>query len=43
MALRDPRRPQLDPAGVDLDDPPAAAANQMVMVDGIAEAEQRLA
>jgi hypothetical protein len=43
MAVRDPGRPQLDPAGVDLDDLPAAAANQMVMVHGIAEAEQRLA
>src|SRR4029450_8966403 len=38
-----PRGPQLDPAGVDLDHPPAALANQMMMVHGIAEAEQRLA
>jgi len=43
MAVRDPGRPQLDPAGVDLDHPAAALANQMVMVHGIAEAEQRLA
>ena len=43
VAVRHPRRPQLDPAGVDLDHPAAAAANQMVMVHGIAEAEQRLA
>ena len=43
VAVRHPGRPQLDPAGVDLDDPAAALANQMVMVHGIAEAEQRLA
>ncbi len=42
VAVRHPGRPQLDPAGVDLDDPAAALANQMVMVNGIAEAEQRL-
>ena len=43
VAVRHPRRPQVHSAGVDLDHPAAAAANQMVMVHGIAEAEQRLA
>src|ERR687895_707862 len=39
---RDLGRPQLHPARVDLDDPATALANQMVMVNRIAEAEQRL-
>jgi len=43
VAVRHPGRPQVHPAGVDLDDPATALANQMVMVHGIAEAEQRLA
>jgi hypothetical protein len=43
VAVRHPRGPQLDPAGVDLDHPAAALANQMMMVHGIAEPEQRLA
>ena len=42
VAVRDPGRPQLHPARVDLDDPATALANQMVMMDRIAEAEQRL-
>ena len=43
VAVRHPGRPQVHPAGVDLDNPATALANQMVMVHGIAEAEQRLA
>src|SRR5574341_1176393 len=37
------RRPRLNLARVDLFDSPAALADQMVMVNGSAEAEQRLA
>ena len=43
VAVGHPGRPQVDPAGVDLDDPSATLANQMMMVDGIAEPEPRLA
>jgi hypothetical protein len=43
VAVGDPGCPQLHPAGVDLHHPAATLANQVVMVNGIAEAEQRLA